>query len=69
MVADAGTPKAQPGGPTDLDVAKAVADIHNVQASTAKTFADARKANVEATLKPIQAANEAARTRAQQNLT
>jgi hypothetical protein len=70
-IADAGTPKPQPGGPTDLDVAKAVADIHNVQASTAKTFADARKSNVEAALKPVQAANEAARTRqqAQRNLT
>jgi hypothetical protein len=70
-IADAGTPKPQPGGPTDLDVAKAVADIHNVNANTAKTFADARKSNVEAALKPVQAANEAARTRqqSQQNLT
>ncbi|KAA0697424.1 hypothetical protein DTW90_18510 [Neorhizobium sp. P12A] len=70
-IADAGTPKPQPGGPTDLDVAKAVADIRNVNANTAKTFADARKSNVEAALKPVQAANEAARTRqqSQQNLT
>ena len=69
-LSEANNPR-QPDAPSELDVVKSVADIHNTDAQTAKTLADARKANVEAQLKPIQAANEAARTRAQQqqNLT
>jgi hypothetical protein len=67
-MSEAQNPK-QPTAPNDLDVVKSVADIRNTDAQTAKTLADARKSNVEAQLKPIQAANEAARTQAQSNLT
>jgi hypothetical protein len=69
-MSEASNPK-QPNAPNDLDVVRSVAEIRNTNAQTAKTLADARKSNVEAELKPVQAANEAARTRqqAQGNLT
>ncbi|PST19727.1 hypothetical protein C7U61_14640 [Rhizobium sp. JAB6] len=69
-MSEASNPK-QPNVPNDLDVVRSVAEIRNTNAQTAKTLADARKSNVEAELKPVQAANEAARTRqqAQSNLT
>ncbi len=69
-MSEANNPRQQ-GAPSDLDVVRSVAEIRNTNAQTAKTLVDARKSDVEAQLKPIQAANEAARTRqqAQSNLT
>lgn len=68
-VSEAQNPPQQEGAPSELDVVKSIAEIHNTNADTSKTLAAARKSNVEATLAPIQAANEAARTRQQANLT
>jgi hypothetical protein len=68
-LSEANNPQQPSGGPSELDVVKSVADIRNTNAQTAKTLADARKSDVEAQLKPVQAFNEAARTRQQASLT
>ena len=43
-----------PEGPTEIDLAKALADIRNINASTAKTVAETEKTQVETALAPAE---------------
>lgn len=45
-------------GPSEIDVAKALADIRNTQANTAKTVAETEKTQVETALKPVEMRNQ-----------
>ncbi|MDH4993038.1 hypothetical protein QEZ48_19675 [Aquamicrobium lusatiense] len=54
-LADAGT--GGPQGPSELDLAKALADIRQSQANTAKTEAETERTQVETALKPVEMAN------------
>lgn len=58
-IADAGAAGMQPGeqGPTDLEVAQALAEIRNKNAATDKTVAETDKIRMETTLKPVEMAN------------
>lgn len=51
-LADAGT--SGQGGPSEIDLAKALADIRAAEAGTDKTIAETRKIEVETALKPIE---------------
>ncbi len=55
-LADAGA--GGPQGPSEIDVAKALADIRNTQANTAKTVAETEKTQVETALKPVEMRNQ-----------
>lgn len=55
-LADAGA--GGPEGPSEIDVAKALADIRNTQANTAKTVAETEKTQVETALKPLEMRNQ-----------
>lgn len=55
-LADAGA-AGEGGGQSELDVAKALAEIRNTDASTEKTIADTRKTEVETALKPLEMRN------------
>ena len=55
-MADAGA--GGPEGPSEIDLAKALADIRNTQAGTEKTSAETRKIEVETALKPLEMRNQ-----------
>jgi hypothetical protein len=58
-MADAATAGAPNGeGPTELDLAKALADIRNVQATTQKTDAETDKIRMETNLKPVEVVHQ-----------
>ncbi|NOV17876.1 hypothetical protein E5S70_17645 [Ensifer adhaerens] len=58
-LADAGTAgMGGEQGPSEMDVAQALADIRNKNASTAKIQAETRKTEVETALKPIEMRNQ-----------
>jgi len=55
----AGMPQGQPQqGPTDIDVAKALAEIRNKDASTAKLYAETDRTVVETQMKPLEMRND-----------
>jgi hypothetical protein len=57
----AGQPQGAPqqdAGPTDIDVAKALAEIRNKDAGTQKTAAETDKIRLETTLMPVEAAHQ-----------
>lgn len=53
----AGTPQGQPG-PSDIDVAKALAEIRNKDAMTEKAMAETSKITMETALKPVELHNQ-----------
>ncbi len=69
-IADAGTagqPGEQPQGPSELDVAQALADIRFKDASTVKTLAEADKVQVDTDLAPRKMVSDAAIARQKLN--
>lgn len=46
--------QTQEAGPSEIDIATALADLRNTNAQTAKTMAETRKTEVETALKPVE---------------
>lgn len=58
-LADAGTAGMNgEAGPSEIDIAKALADIRATNAGTAKTMAETQKVQVETALKPVEMRNQ-----------